>query len=303
MELTQSGMSVMPMEEGHKNSIFAGINIIEIRGYVGQYKSRTMLGFTNVSTKIDMSMGEPKPRVTWHTSNAATARLESGKNGIGVAYFPDDPWWTNRIRLIDKDKVLKVAALHTSQGVVPGGVIEAQIRALEERLREDVVRYRILENGIPKSDRDTREEAEDEIESFNMLQTSIDARTGQMKAVNLNKKRYTIIEIKHRAFRQEIKDLIKKYRNLEHGWTECAEFRKIQNELVAEFKNNKSEAISQEATPKSLAEILKEMAGMSKAEKAALLKTVLGDDEETEPEVKPKRTAKKAPEKVETVEA
>lgn len=297
MDLTQSGINVLDMSEDQKNSVLAGVPMIEARAFIGQHKTRPKMGMINVTTRIDMSTGQPRPMVTWLTGNMAVTKMESDKNGVGISYFPDDPWWINRIKLINKESVIRIHSVHTDKGTIPGSVLEQQIALLEKRLREDVPIFRILENGIPKSDRYSREEAENELESFNMIQTAIDARTGQMKPVNLNKNIYKIVEITGRAFKPEIKDMIKKYRNLPDGWTSCQEFREIQKEIREQFAAMQEPV--QEA-PKTFADMLKEMSGsLSPAEKKALLKSVLGGEEE--PDEKPKKPKK--PEKPETVEA
>jgi hypothetical protein len=292
MEFTQAGMQVLPMDEQRQNTVLAGYGMFEIRGFIGEHKNRQHLGFYNVTTRIDTSSGRPKPIITWLRDNQAVCRVESKANGVGVGYIPDDPWWFNRVKLLGLEKVYKLTALHTKDGVVPGDVVKKQISLLRDRLMHETVVYRILRDGIGVSDRGTKVQAEKELNSFKMVQIQTDATTGQQKPVNMDTSEYQIVEIKAMAFRPEITALVKKYRGLENGWTSCLEFHEIRKEVIAKF--NEIETLPQvQATPES--SLKDALSSLSKEEKIALLKNILSDDE-------PKEAKKKSKAKPEEVE-
>jgi len=290
MEFTQAGMQVLPMDELRQNSVMAGLGMFEVRGFIGEHRSPMIMGFFNVSTKIDTSSGRPIPNVKWHTGNEAIIRIESKANGVGVGYIPDDPWWHNRVSLLSFSKVYDLMALHTNNGVLPGASVKKQIAMLRDRLMEETTVYRILKDGVPVSDRDTKKEAEREMDSFKMVQLRTDATTGLQRPIDMNTSEYEIIEIKGTGFRKEITELVKKYRGLEYGWTECLEFQKIQEEIMEKF--NEIETAPAISSPGAF--IKDAMSGLSKEEKIALLKNILNDDEPKE-----KKKSKTKPEEVE----
>lgn len=289
MQTTQAGLQVMPMSESHQNAIMAKIGIFEIRSFIGQHKSRNHTGYFNVKAKLDISSDRPRPIITWLTGNEAVATMESGKQGMGIMYMPDDPWGNNRLRLLNLPKNYEIIALHTSDGVVPGAVVKEQLRLLRSRITETTTVWRILENGIAISDRATEEEANREIETLNEMIVKVDRRTGQEKVVPLKNVKYEVIKVEGSDFTQEIKNLVKKYRNIPYGWTACAEFQAILKEVRSAVEET-AEAVSAPADPKH---ILNEMfASMSKSEKAAILASILKGEEE-KPETPTKKTAKK----------
>lgn len=292
MEFTQAGMTVLPMDELRQNSVMAGLGMFELRGFIGEHRSPMILGFYNVATRIDTSSGRPEPSVTWHTGNEAIIRAESRANGVGVAYIPDDPWWHNRVKLLSFSKVYDIIALHTNKGVLPGTSVKKQMTMLRDRLMEETTVYRILKDGMPVSDRNTKKEAERELDSFKMVRLQMDSTTGIQKPIDINTSEYEIVEVKGIGFRKEILDLEKKYRGLQYGWTECLEFQKIQEEIMAKF--NEIEAVPAIATPE--ASLKDALGGLSKAEKIALLKNILSDDK---PEEEKPKKSKNKPEEVE----
>jgi glutaredoxin-related protein len=292
MEFTQAGMQVMPMDEQRQNTVLAGFSMFEIRGFIGEHKNRQSVGMYNVTTRMDTSSGRPRPITQWLRDNQSVCRIESKANGVGVGYIPDDPWWYNRVKLLSLEKVYTITGLHTSKGVVPGDVVKKQLNLLRNRLMHETVAYRILRDGVGVSDRDTKAQAEKEMNSFKMVQIQTDATTGKQVPVNIDTSEYEIIEIKAMAFRPEIVELVKKYKGSEFGWTDSLEFREIRKEVIAQF--NEIETLPQvQATPE--ASLKDALSSLSKEEKIALLKNILSDDE-------PKDTKKKSKAKPEEVE-
>lgn len=288
MQITQQGMMVLPMDEPHQNSVLAGIPMFEMRSFIGEHKTRPIGSLFDVRTKLDTSSGSPRPIVSWLIGNQAMAKMESRKSGVGVVYFPDDPWWHNRIILINLMRQYSIAALHTPGGVVTGDVISKQMAMLKNKLMCKVPVYRVLENGVAVSDRATREEAEQEIETMNVVELRIDPRTGQQKPIQVKKAIYKIEEIEGEDYRPEIMALAKKYRYLEHGWTECLEFQAIKKELIEEFK-----ALDSESAPSQSPSDIVRMAlsGISQADKAKLVAEMLRGESEEEVDT-PKRGRK-----------
>ena len=300
MEFTQTGLQVLPMNERQQNSVIAGIPMFEIRGFIGEEKIQQMHGPFNVHTTMDTSEGRARPIVNWLNGNRAIIQIESRKSGVGVSYFPDDPWWHNRIYLLGLSKVFSIAALHTNKGVIPGDVVMQQLKLLNDRIKEETTMYRILKDGFPISDRDTKIKAEKEIESMKMVSIQLDSTTGQQRPVALNTSVFEIVEIKVSDFKPEIKKLAKEYRNLEYGWTECPEFQAIKKDIIAKFKELQAPPVQQQVNP---VESLKDMlSGISKEEKMALLTSILGGDDTAKEEKTAAKRGSKPKEKIETVE-
>lgn len=269
----QATAFVGTLPEQMQDIVMAGIPLIEFRAYLGEYITRMIGGLFVAKVKMDSSNGRPRPLVTWQTQNNAIVRIESDKKGIAIGFCPDDPWWHNRVLMMDWVDY-RVSARYSEKGVMSGINLLQEIAILSKHLRMRTPIFRISKNGTPISDRETYEDCEAEIESLNQMAPMIDKASGMMRIQSIRKDKYKIDEVLGTVWRPTVKALIKKYRNLEYGWTSCLEFREIQNSVMKEVKESDITQVQGSAiTPEDLKAAF---ASMPAADKAAILKSFMG---------------------------
>lgn len=284
----------IPVEDARK--LQAGISLFEIRWPKYLYFDKVIFGPFNVVVResVDTIQNRPVYRYEWQTEHNASIKFNvinkdrTGK-GIGVTFIPDDPYWHNRVTIIESPVFYRgLANMHRRNGeVISGELIKIELDCLRERLKKVSTVFRIyqIKDGTRRviSDRPTKAEAEIEIKGFRTAAGRITvSETGQIIAAPVQYAEYEIEETtlpNVYEYRPEIKQLIEMYDNkFQFGWTECSEFKEIRNYVLKEAEKRKKEKYSDNMPKAQIltpTDIIRTLEGMADEEKEKLVAVLL----------------------------
>lgn len=271
------------MTEEQNDLVSAGVMLFEVRQAIGKNNRQQFFNLFDASVKFNQIGTQLVPEINYRTSNDACVVIEADKNGIGLGFIPDDPWWHNRLVLLG-DKNWNVVALHTKHGTIEGDKVRRELQLLEDRLYYQKPCFEIHKNGKFEKYFWTKQECEDEIETLSTaaILPTYNKTTGAIAGGSVKKEKYTIVPSSRRAPKDLIQQLINKYKRNSHGWTNCREFEDIQREMIPAIEQVRN-SDSRPSAPSR--EDFKDMiAQMPKEDIISLLKGALSSDAKTEKE-------------------
>jgi hypothetical protein len=234
----QAGTTVPWMDEAWARVTNAGIGLFEMRLPEKIVRDKYAYGPYSVRVHEDEDYGgRTRVRVEWLTHDDAYLHFYVDDKGINLGWMPDDPWWHNRIHLMDSPLIRCVYNLHTKQGTIPGSVVFQEIEAMRKILKTLKPIFRVIRNGKELEFHYRKDEAEARIKELTMVAPKFDPATGQMVAMQARGENYKIEKGEILDYRPEVEQIISHYRGLEHGWTESDEFRQnYMPKILAEIK-------------------------------------------------------------------
>ena len=273
------------LNEAQANCLRAKIGLYQlIFPAVARWQER-IFGPFNVQVQIEDTeyrSANPRVFVRWRTKNDAYITYDRVDRRTAVAWMPDDPYWHNRLYLMDSPALLNQVALkRTHEGIMQPPEVALEIRCLEEALHEDVPVWTAIENRRMLGDFEGKKEAENWISD--LTAPSMKMIDGVMTATKVKKRKIEIVERKKRVYKPKIAELIEKekYKH-DYGWTQCTYFmEEIRPAVLQEVENRRGSIDAAEAgeTPK-IFDLLRSVANMSDDEKVAL-RTALFDSKKT----------------------
>jgi hypothetical protein len=158
------------------------------------------------------------------------------KKGNGVAFMPDDPWWHNRIFLMDSPN-LNPVALHTDRGIINGAQVDIEIKILKQHLKCEKTIYEVVRNGKRIEFYNTKEEAQESIDEMQEMSLHTDKTTGAVITKATSRNKFSILPSTVIDYRPEIAEIIRKFKRMEFGWTSSEVFQtKIKPAIIADIK-------------------------------------------------------------------
>jgi hypothetical protein len=255
--------------EKYQDAVRAGICFFELRLKGKDFHGRGMFGPYGVECK---ELEDAKPNapvnyrfsIRWITNgNVAGIRFEpAGKNGLSVAFMPDDPWWHNRSLLLE-NTTYEVVAYHTPNGSYPAADIMVDIDAFREVIMESKTRYFCVDS-VGRLVAESWDEKE--------IAKKVEDNPGS-----------TVRTRKLWEKTNEIKTLIVKNKGIEYGWTNSPEFQLNIKPKIMKLAEERARSIAPaRAEPqKSILEQLRDMAPEERKEFFAMMKSA-GATEEPE---------------------
>ena len=190
--------------------------------------------------------------VNWRKEADAHIRYIPGPEDVAVAWMPDDPYWRNRIFMMDTYAIFETLwGYHTKEGYWQRSYIQPEIEAMVEVLKHKVKRHTVLRSGKEIDHFATKKEALYFIETKEEIKQIIDPKTQQIRAIR-PKHKYTTGTVEALEYKDEIRELIKR----EHGrhafgWTESQFFLKeirpqIDKTIIKKREESQSKALGLE---------------------------------------------------------
>ncbi|MGA2091819.1 MAG: hypothetical protein ABSH16_00225 [Sedimentisphaerales bacterium] len=223
------GMSNIP--EKFREALSAGINFFEVRTRAPMFYSRHISGPFGVSVHMEYNGTRQVSDVIteWKTGDRAAGRFEVyelGQEKFAALYLPDDPFWHNRLVIIDnhyaKSRAFNLLAFHTGNGVFPGELAKRELDIFEKIITVDAEEFAIFTPAgrmLPATF-STKQQAETDINEHNY-------------------KNYSIRPITVRIKSPQVQALIKRWteatQRSRYGWTDCVEFQDIKKETMRQF--------------------------------------------------------------------
>ena len=211
--LTNTAMGDFPfIPDQYQSAMQAGLAFFELRLPRSIKYDQRIYGPYDVSVSEDVIPGQTRVfyNATWKTAgNAMTLFERASKRGLGLGFMVDDPWWHNR--LIIMDNPLLFAAMyryHGNQGNLTAGEIRTEINCLRKILCEEKPIIRVFH-------KDKNREVD-----FFYTEEDADYFISEHPKVRFVKQEGTKLEKT-----SEVEVLIKKYGRGKYGWTECLEFK------------------------------------------------------------------------------
>lgn len=209
-------------------AIRSGVNFFELRAEKPITFARQIQGpfSVEVTEEFAPAFGRTRFITNWITGARANVRFEifNPKTGLAKAFMPDDPWWHNRILMADNRDLQNIHAYHTRDGMFPGTRFREEINALFMAITVDSTEYTIL-NAQKRmiGSYQTKQEAEADIQAHKF-------------------QNYTVVDRKIRIKSPEIIKMISNWTSgatgSRYGWTDCPEFKKIQEAIREKFKQD-----------------------------------------------------------------
>lgn len=239
-----SGGQVPYMPEDKERLIRAGVALFECRVPYQYFFDKTVMGPYNC---VAEEFGEPgrasKITLNWITGLNAGVVYNADPKGNCIGWIPDDPWYHNRLVLMGDPKLNPIMRHSPREGLVGLPILKLEFKAIRNLILCNVPIWKVMKNGVERGFFYTKKEAEMELEELNTVALKVDTRTGEMKAVDKNKIRYSIEEGAKQDFKPEIKELVRNYQVLQYGWTSSEAFTKEwRPKIAAEIKRLKAEA-------------------------------------------------------------
>ena len=227
--LVFGGMSNIP--EKFRDALGAGINFFEIRTRAPMFYTRHISGPFAVSVHQEFSGTRNVADVIrdWKTGEKASARFEvyeMGQEKFAAVYLPDDPWWHNRLIIIDNhyaaSNAFNLLAYHTQNGVFPGQLAKKELDIFYELITIETTEHGLFNPaGRMVASFSTKAMAEEDIKDHNY-------------------KRYSIRPITVRIKSPHVQALIRRWtegqQRSRYGWTDCTEFAEIKAETIRKME-------------------------------------------------------------------
>ncbi len=187
----------------------------------------------------------------WNTRNPYCTFYKVNREGLGLCWLPDDPFWHNRIVFMDNNSRRfpvwsMIQQLTTPSGAVKdGNEVRMEIKCLEAELKEQVNIWKIVKNNQELVDFETKKEAEEYVETLKQPEIKADGDKG----ISIQGRLHGKIDIKEGfklKYKKEIAELIRVERvRHEFGWTQCDEFVKhIAPRVMERVKNERAKMIA-----------------------------------------------------------
>ena len=187
-----------------------------------------------------------KSKTQWFSSGDSSVLFKPrNKNGLGIAWIPDDPWMHNRMLLMTSPIIRDMI----KQCRLPNGAIKSaaivffEIKTMQGVLMDTIKIWESTKNGKRDSWFTTKKEAQEYTASRGHTEVRFDHRTGKMKPMAVNRAKYDIVEGERSTWKPEVAALIMKEKNRHRfGWTESDEFKtKWRPAIMDKIKEEKSE--------------------------------------------------------------
>lgn len=165
------------------------------------------------------------------------------RNMPGIAWMPDDPWWHNRLCLMDDANLLNmVSELRLPNNEVKRKFeINLEIECLKQELKTERKIWNVTNRGRVVASLNSKPDA---LQWMKEAKMPIQQHTPQGSVVVVKRRQivYTLEEGLQIEYKPEIQDLIKKYKmRFEHGWTECQEFQEgIRPRVIERIKSERT---------------------------------------------------------------
>lgn len=272
------------LQENEQNILRYGISLFQMVYPKRLWSEKRIFGPYNLKV-TETDLGEfnrggnrpPQFHVEWMTSgNAQLTFLRNKDRKTGIAYMPDDPYWHNRMILMNQRPMLSMVTQLTlpNGNVKTAAEIELEINCLESALKEEIEIFNIVMGGRIIGTAKTKKEAEDYITDANTVQPRV-TKDGHFITPKRRKREYEIYPGTATDYKQEIKELMLRERTGHtFGWSECSEFmQKIRPAVIEDIKS-KRETFKTEEKTASAAEIARAMANWDATEKAEFMEHI-----------------------------
>lgn len=273
------GAQVPYMPEDKERIYNAGIALFELRAPYKFYFDKTAMGpFNVIVDEIERTRGDPQRVITWVTMMSPGIRYVSDSKGNCIAWMPDDPWWHNRIVLMT-DPLLNPVMRHSpKEGLVPASIIRLELQAMRTVLNTSYEKWRVLKDGKRVDDVSSEEEAKDLIEEKKQVSLRLDQASGAMKAVALNRAKYSTEKIFVSDYKKEVREIIRANLGLQNGWTSSEDFQRKYVPLIKrEITRLKTEAFPSKSVPGNVspADLVASMGTWTEKQRAEFRERVL----------------------------
>lgn len=235
--------------------IRAGVPLFELRLPHKATTDKEIFGpfEVNVIEDEDAPFNSPlnrRFRYDWRTSRDAYIKYSVDKHGNGVCFMPDDPWWHNRLYLVDSPRTF-VANLRKRDGaIISGAEVRIEIDCLRDELKHERKIFKVLRNGKEISFHFAKADAKAEIDDLLANESVLKMHPGSKQLVQTKTKRYKYdIDDKGTflTYKPEIEELINIYgprgkQRQEYGWTQCQQFQEdIKKKVMEEVAKRRKE--------------------------------------------------------------
>jgi len=213
----------------------------------------------------------PRMIVKWRTQQNAYITYDRVDRRTAVAWMPDDPFWHNRLFLMDSPALLnQVTHRRSHSGIQSLDEVQMEIKCLEEVLHETVPIWTAVEGKRVLGDFKSAKEAKSWIED--LTEPTLKLINNVMTPVKVRKRKIDIIERSTRQYPEKVLKIIEKEKNLhEFGWTQCPFFtEKVQPKVKAMIKERREKMEKKPGVTAAPIDMIRSIAKMSEEEKAAL---------------------------------
>lgn len=280
------------LAKDQQNVLLNGINLFQLIYPKRVYSDIQIHGPFNVKVlerDIDVSnRSGPLSRrfkVNWQIKGDAHIDFEYDRqNKIGIAWMPDDPYWHNRVILMDTTWLLRsVTQLRLPDNSIKSGAeVALEVKCLESVLKHDIDVFHLIEDGRVRlgsfrSKKEAVDYKDDQVAMVPQIKSD-----GTIAAVKRRKAAYEIQQGTDREYRPEIISMInQEMPRHEFGWTQCSKFQEeLKPQVIDLIKQERSKATAipaVQAGPKlSLADVARIFAGMTTEEKAFIAESMRG---------------------------
>lgn len=186
--------------------------------------------------------------IVWMTGKNSGVTFYPNDQDIGTAYVPDDPWWRNRIMMMEDPWWLNHINYLRMPGnrVIPGDEAAIQIKILERMLKVKVPIFKVYNDRFEESDFFySKEEAENYIKD----RRDMYLRTDPPNHRQYEKwSKYKVVPGEILKFNKETEAMIHNEKRTAHqfGWTQCPQFQEIKRQCIEKMENELSGSLAGE---------------------------------------------------------
>jgi len=220
-------LSAIPLK--FRTALNSGVNFFEIRTERPIFYTRHLQGPFAVAVHEEYNgvLRKTEYVETWHTGERASVRFEVYEGGPGqekyaAAYIPDDPWWHNRLIIIDNKYTELLSAYHTKLGVFPGVMATREIAIFHKLITIESTEWGIKNAlGTRIASFPTKELAEKDVNEHGYKNHRIEPFIARIKAPHVQ---------------QLIDDWTQGRLRSRFGWTDCQQFAAIREQAIKEMR-------------------------------------------------------------------
>jgi len=234
----------------------------------------------NVNVTIeDTEFRRANPRIhaKWFTKQDAYITYSRVDKKTAVAWMPDDPFWHNRLFLMDSEALLRqVTHKRTHNEMLNQLQVKLEVDCLREALCEEVPVWSVIENRRMRGDFESKDAAETWISDLTAPEMKV--INGVMTAVKAKKRDMQVVVRKKIVRKPQISELAEKekYKH-EFGWTQCTYFtEQIQPAVREKIKEKMSQVDGTQAAPVNVQSMIQGISEMTAEQKSELRRALFG---------------------------
>jgi len=291
------------MEEDEHRIIEVGIPLFQLVFPKPIYYEQKVDGVFDVRVDAaDPDVRRSKPVPQWHWAGEAKLSFKPrNKRGLGVGWMPDDPWFKNRVHLMEHAWLAKMV----KQERLPNGRIKSaaevsfELKLMEAVLKQQIPIWEVFRNGRAEAWFDSEQKAKDAVDDEYRTEVKLD-KQGTLKPRRVSKDDLEIRDGFRYVWKPKVLAMIKRENRInQFGWTQSKEFMLEWKPKILDEIKSKRESFNAEAEQVEGHGIAQELKGMTEAERKVLAEALRPyltsgkDSEQQGPSKSGKKTAGK----------